>query len=639
VQTGSTPSPNKTNDAEAPALESTNPYAEIVALGGCGGSKQHFWTETLAVLGRDFCSPFAALHVRYASQVVQHDVHSGPTDPNFWKPSLQQFLTESLAERKPHTRLLKARSGNTRIAFLGVPVFDAGGSTIGAVTLVVQADASFDVTHALSRLDGLVRLASACSDGVGLDSAGSAGREATGSQPTSANSAKSLSRAATYATPEEFAFAMTNELASKMGFQQVALGLVHGPRVRILSVSGLDQVSEKSPGFVRLRAAMEECLDAGEPIVHQTGDSLSSMRYASGHRLHQQWNAAANGDAVASIPLANGSDNDIVAVLSLRRHADQPFTDEQIDELRGRVEGLIAGLLLIQRASRSLCRHVIDHGRSLVAAMTSPGRWGRKAAVAAALLLTSWFLFGTMEYNLRVPCTVTPARTRHITAPFDGMIASALVVEADRVKKGQVLCTLHRSNLELIRAELVAELTVVQRQMDQAIAENTPVEVRLAQARQTLAQARLASVDRRIEQTTIRAPIDGIIVSGDLRRMIGNTVLQGAALFQVAPYDEWTLELAVPDSASGDLAAGLDGSFVSIARPESSSPFHIDHISANSQIRGGRNVYVAEAALDGAADWVRPGMEGTARIHVGRRAVWWIVLHRAIDYCRVSLWL
>lgn len=638
MQTGPTPPPNKTDDVGQPACASTDPYAEIVALGGRGASKEHFWAESLAVLARDFVCPYAALHVRYPSEVVQHDVHSGPTDPNFWKPSLQQFLTESLADPKPRIRLLKARSGDTRIAFLGVPVFDAAGSTIGAVALVVPADGSFDVLPSLARLEGLVRLAFVCSEGVGPARARFDGSTATGPQPTSASSAKSMSRAASYSTAEEFAFAMTNELASRMGFQQVALGWVHGPRVRILSVSGLDQVNEKSPGIVRLRAAMEECLDSGDPIVHQAGDSWSSLRYASGHRLHQQWHAAANGDAVASIPLASGTD-DTVAVLSLRRLADQPFTDEQIDELRGRVEGLVPGLILIQRASRGLCRHVVDHGRSLFGAMAAPGRWGRKAAVVAAVLTASWFLFGTMEYDLRVPCTVTPARTRHVTAPFDGMIASTLVVEADRVRKGQILCTLHRRDLELTRAELVAELTVVQRQMDQAIAENTPVEVRLAQARQTLAETRLASVNRRIEQTTIRAPIDGVVVSGDLRKMIGNVVIQGTALFQVAPYDEWTLELAVPESASGDLAVGLDGSFVSIARPEASSPFHIDHVSADSQIRGGQNVYIAEAALDGAAAWVRPGMEGTARIHVGRRAVWWIVLHRAIDYFRVSLWL
>jgi hypothetical protein len=35
---------------------------------------------------------------------------------------------------------------------------------------------------------------------------------------------------------------------------------------------------------------------------------------------------------------------------------------------------------------------------------------------------------------------------------------------------------------------------------------------------------------------------------------------------------------------------------------------------------------------------MRPGMEGSARIVVGKRPVWWIALHRGIDYIRYH-WL
>ena len=54
--------------------------------------------------------------------------------------------------------------------------------------------------------------------------------------------------------------------------------------------------------------------------------------------------------------------------------------------------------------------------------------------------------------------------------------------------------------------------------------------------------------------------------------------------------------------------------------------------------RDGKNVFVVEARVDLPYDWMRPGMEGSARIVVGKRPVWWIALHRGIDSVRYN-WL
>ena len=56
-------------------------------------------------------------------------------------------------------------------------------------------------------------------------------------------------------------------------------------------------------------------------------------------------------------------------------------------------------------------------------------------------------------------------------------------------------------------------------------------------------------------------------------------------------------------------------------------------------MRAGHNVYVAEAYITPDAEWMRPGMEGVARIEVGPRRVWWITLHKCIDYLRLNYWL
>jgi multidrug efflux pump subunit AcrA (membrane-fusion protein) len=436
---------------------------------------------------------------------------------------------------------------------------------------------------------------------------------------------------------EELAFAITNDLCNKLGCEQVALGMVAGSRVNVVSISGMDTVRHQSPGVVSLRSAMEEGLDAGEPIVFQRAGGWTSDEAVTGHRLHKQWHAAVQGDAVASIPLRTGEQ--VTAILSLRKRAGEPFTASQIEDIRARVEAFIPALILTRRASRGLLRHTRDSVFAGAETLIRPGRSGAKLGAAAAVVFALWFSFGSTDYDLTIPCVVKPTHIRHVTAPFDGVLLSASVIEGDYVKRGEVLGCLDRRELDQERAQLLAELAVLERTHDRAMADDSPAEARLALANQQLIQAKLDVVNQRIENATLKAPIDGVIVFGDLRKQIGSVVTRGDPFYEVAPLDSWTLELEVPESASADLRAGLGGFFASYARPEETRRLTVRRVLPEAQIREGRNVYVAEAEVSAPADWLRPGLEGVAKIDLGRRRVWWVVLHRAVDYLRMKLWL
>ena len=622
-------SPATTNDSLPPPESATaDPFTEIVSLARRASSRSRFMSDMLRCVARYFRSPYAAVHLRYASEVIQDDCHIGPTDPNFWKASLQQFLTESLTEVRSRAKVLRAKSSHTRVAFFSAPVFDPSGPAIGAVALVVAPIDDADVTTSLARLESLSRVASLSVELL---------ESARGGVGASKASAQAQARAALCGTVEELAFAITNELRNKLGGEQVSLGMVSRNRVKIISISGLDEVKKQSPGVVSLLEAMEECYDAGASIVYQRDGGWSSDGARSGYRLHKQWHAAAKGDAVASIPLRTSSK--IVAILSIRRRADQPFTSDQVEQIRTRVEPFASALLLTRRANRGLVRHLTDSLDAMVDGLRTPGRVGRKAAAVAAALGVLWFAFGSMDYELAVPAVVTAAEIRHVSAPMNGVLASASVIEGDHVSQGDILCQFDDRDFDQQRAQLLAELTVLERVMDRARADESPFDAQLARAQQELARTKLDIVDRRIQQATLTAPIDGVIVAGDLRKHIGSVLTRGDPLFQIAPLDRWTLELQVPEASSDDLAADLVGSFAGFARPEAIRNFRISRVLAASEVRGTRNVYIAEADIDARGDWMRPGMEGIAKIQVGTRPVRWVALHRVIDYLRIHLWL
>jgi multidrug efflux pump subunit AcrA (membrane-fusion protein) len=403
-----------------------------------------------------------------------------------------------------------------------------------------------------------------------------------------------------------------------------------------LSISGLDEVRKQSPGVIPLRESMEECLDADSPIIYQSDGTWSGAESHGAFLLHKKWHAAACGDAVATIPLH--SDDRVVAVLALRRRAEQPFTPELIEDIRRRIEPFGPAMVLVTRANRSLRRHAVDAARNTLDWITAPGRVRRRIGVAVAAIAVLWFFFGTLDYQLTVPAVVAPLELRHVTAPEDGVLLSASAKAGDVVKAGQVLCALDTTELQQERIAIHAEIAVFDRDVDHAMAANAPAAAQLGRAKRRLAETRLAGVERRIAQSTLRAPVDGVVVRGDLSKRAGSVVTRGEPFFELAPLDRWTLELFVPDAASEDLSAGLAGSFATLARPERPIALRVVRVRPQAELHEEKNVFVAEADV-AALDELRPGMEGIANVSAGRKPVWWIVFHRAIDYARLSWWL
>lgn len=604
-------------------------YREILSLGRSAPSSHAYYAGVIQAVARSLGSPYAAVYVRLPSEVIQDEAHIGPTDPAFWKAKVQAFLTESLSEPHSRARVLKAKHGGDKIALVAAPLFDSADTPIGAVALVLAPFGEKNVTATLSWLESLLRLASVAAQFRNTTAGEEAARSAEAPH-------QALARAATCASAEELAFSITNSLRNKLGCEQVALGLVIRRRVKILSISGLDHVARQGDGVACLQAAMEECYDAGQTLVCQPQGAWTSDQTGLGYRLHKQWSAAAKGDAVVSIPLqANG---EVAAVLSLRRRPDESWTGEQIEQIRSRVEPFAAALVLARKAARGLVQHAADAVHATARALLGPGCRTTKVLAAAAVIAAGWFAFGSTDYVLTVPCAVTPAQVRHVTAPYDGVLFTAAALEGDRVKQGDVLCEMDHRDLDQQRAELLAEIAVLEHERDRAMAAAAPVDVQLALAKQQLTRAKLNMVNARLAQATVRSPIDGVVVAGDLRKRVGAVVARGEALFQVAPLEQWILEVYVPEADADELGGTLVGGFIPHARPEESQAFRITRIRPQAEIRNQKNVYVAEADTNLPYAWMRPGMEGVAKVNVGRRPVRWVVLHRAIEYVRLNLW-
>lgn len=599
-------------------------YLSLIGRARQSKSPVEFFSGALRAIAEKTNSPYACIEVHQGPESIRDDCHSGAGDPAFWKDRVQRFLTESIAERRTRALLLSARGAELRLGLISVPLFSAQGGHSGALAIVAPIGES-DAREKVAFLESIAALMSYLSGLIGVSA---------DSRNTPAAPGQSLARAATYESLEELAFALTNNLRNRRGLQMVALGVVRGASVRVVSISGLSEVKPRSPGIGVLRSAMEECLDAGRELIAPAPQDDPERPVP---RLQQQWMLQTRGSGVASIPLIAAGK--IVAVLSIVQAGDGQLSRADVESMRTTVEAFAAAIVLVERASRGVLRHAVEAIRDVSRKLLGRGFVRLKVGAIATSLLALWLAFGALPYEVAANAILAPAEMRHVSAPFDGILIQANVVAGDRVRAGDLLCALDARDLQLQIGEVDAQKAVNEQELLRALAGGEPVEARIATLNRDLLNARRAALQRRMDAAEIRSPIDGMVVSGDLRSALGATCKQGDPFFQIAPLANWTLQVEVPEWAVDDVAPGLGGRFIPLARSEAARGFRIERVEPSALVRKGANVFIAEAVTDIDPAWMRPGMEGTARVSVGSRPSWWVLLHRAIDVLRVNFWL
>ena len=592
-------------------------------------STSKYYRFALRELAQHFGAQYAAIHASSVAGSVEERVQADAIDPAPWSALAEAMLLQAQSNNASLVRSTRGADSATSAA-LAVPLCEVPKSPNGAVVIILECASRTDAEAHLEALKTLVSITAASATAISA----TVGSQADNRQAVIG----AVAKASDYESLHELAFAVVNGVKNKYDCDQVALGWVHRETVRILAISGLDEVRPSVPGTQSIRQAMEECLDGRKQICYQLNTKWSEEEVASGgHRLHKQWHEGIGSAAVASIPLF--MNDRCVAVLSMSRPADKPFAREDLETIRRAVDPFGPALQLVARANRSLVNHAVDTARTGIRWLTKPGAWGRPVATAALLVLALWFCFGSIGYKITVPCRISPTQAQHFAAPFEGTIGAAHVKVGQEVSAGQLLFSMDTTPLELQAEKLRADIRVAQVKADKAVSAGDIATAALANAEIRGLQARLDLVQHDIQQAQARAPCDGTVIAGDLSKRTGEVVPMGEPLMQFVPRGNWLIDLEVPEGVIRDVRVGQSGRFSSNARPEDVLECTIQQIQPAAEPVDGNNVFIAEATVPENPPWMRVGMEGVARINAGNKAVWWVALHRVVDYLRQYLWL
>jgi len=512
---------------------------------------------------------------------------------------------------------------------LGFPV-RGDDAAAGCVTIVVRAESPIlsDAGLAMLRLLGDFGL---------LYSSTRAAARYEKSYESLSGAWKVVGEALAFAGPHEMAQVLSDRSRAAFGAQRVSVGFAKGNKIAVTAISGEDMLDKRS-NFVRLiQAAQTEVLVSGEPGFY-AASAEPDQRAEQTTRNPQHERLAREGDAEAvySVPLRK--EGDVVGVWTVEFGKGASLTDETrqvIDVTAGQIGPL---LHLARQNARNVFKRAGDG--SVAAAKWLLGKehpW-RKAAAVGGIVVLGVAVFGRTDFNAVGNCSLECSFRQVYTAPFDTTIRSAAVRPGDTVEKGQTIVEFDRDDLVLKLRETQSNMTGAEKEMSTHLAEEKMSQYAESQARRDSLAAQADLLKRQVARAEVHADFEGIVVTGDLTQDIGRPVRMGEQLVEVAPLDKLLLDVEVEQGDIAYVEEGQKGVFTTKARPNLSMPFEVDKVRPTPETRNGASVYIAEATVANPEGWLRPGMEGAAKIHVGRRNITWVYTRKLVNWLRLHLW-
>lgn len=431
---------------------------------------------------------------------------------------------------------------------------------------------------------------------------------------------------------KDVALTLATDLATRLGCDRVSIGFRQGGRSKVFALSHSSRLVQNMNLLRSVAEAMDEAIDQNTTLCLPQDEARTIQL-----RSHQALAREFGNRNILTIPFApeEGARGAVV----FERPDDQPFDAQTIELCQSVV--LLAGRVLYQRLQqeRPLWRKARDGFVREAGRLFGPRYIGRKLLVIAVLACLLFGVFAKGAYRVSASATVQGVVQRVLTAPFEGYIAEANHRAGDQVKQGEALAALdtRETELELLRA---GNLEVqYRRQAEEAMARGESAAAAIAHAQARQATAQIQFYREQIQRSTLRAPFDGILVSGDLSQQLGEAVKRGQELFKLSPLDGYRLWLDVEDRLIDDVAVGQTGRVALAAMPDRQIPFTVTRIVPLAQVQEGKTVFRLEASLaPGETALLRPGMEGVGRIDIDERRYAWIWTHGFMDWLRLKWW-
>lgn len=425
--------------------------------------------------------------------------------------------------------------------------------------------------------------------------------------------------------------AFVTELATRLDCERVSCGFRRRRHVRVDSVSHTGQFGRQMNLVNAIGRAMDEAVEQGVSINYPLADGsgLVSMH-------HEALSRQQNGGAILTVPIPLR--DEFVGAICIERSTGEPF-DEETVELCESIASVLGPVLVDKRENdRWIGSKIASSLTTQLGRLLGPRYLGRKLALLILCGLAAFLYLGRGDFRVTADVVLEGAEQRAVVAPYDGYVATSLKRAGDRVEKGELIATLDDTDLRLDLVESTSARAQAQSQYDEALAGYDRAAAKVFSTKVDQADARIQLVQEQLRRTRLEAPLDGIIVSGDLSQSLGAAVDRGELLFEIAGLYAYRVSIQVDERDITHIRPGQSVGVVFSALPDTRFDVSVVSITPVTTAAEGRNFFRVEAELDDPSGQLRPGMEGVAKILVDERRYAWIWTRELVDWFRLWSW-
>ena len=429
------------------------------------------------------------------------------------------------------------------------------------------------------------------------------------------------------------ALALAGEIADRHHAERVSIGMVKHDYVVLAAISHTDHFEGKMQVVRDLECAMEEAYEQDASIAYPPPDGGTPLAT----RIHEYYSKTYGVGHMLSVPVRRGEET--IAVITCERGA-HPFDDEESAQIHLVATLTSARIDELYRKSGWFGKRFARAAREGFAKLLGHEHtWAKLLGI----LLTAFVLFAALvpiPYRVSAPAMLKTDHITYLSAPFDGFIQSVKVKPGDIVYKGDELLRLDQKELKLEEADLMAQEQDNRREIQKAQANRQLADLRIQQAKLSQTLAKLKTVRYKLSRSVVRCESDSaVVIEGDLQKRVGSHVNQGGELFQLASIEEIYMEADVSELEVNNVRLGGEGFMAIKSRPDYVYRFRTTLMNPTASVKDQENTFAVRGEFVRATPpWFRPGMTGIAKIFAGKRTLWWILSHQAIDYLRLKLW-
>ena len=424
---------------------------------------------------------------------------------------------------------------------------------------------------------------------------------------------------------------LANELHHRFHCDRVAIGLINNDQIDVSAISQQAVIEARTDEVRLLRDAMQEACEQ-QTTINYPGTDESLLLVES----HQALTLGQENGQVCTILLCDKET--IIGALLLQRRAELPWS-RMVLELFTQIATLTAPLIALRRdAERGVVGTLRIRTRKRLANFIEPRHLLAKGAALIAALLITFAYFLPVAHLVKASAEIVPTERRIIAAPINGFVSAVFVNAGDIVRAGDILLRLDTRELELKQAGQENEILSARAELRAAMASYDRAKTAVAQAQLDQLDAELALTKQQVLRTAMTAPVDGVIVSGDLTQSLGVSVERGKALLEMAPANGYEVHLLVNEVDVPYVQPGQMGRLSLSADPGNERIVEVSSIHPIARASGGINRFLVETTLDQEIADLRPGQTGIVKLAVGEASLLWVWTHRFLEWSRQRLW-